>query len=142
MLAFHRKVKFRLSIAWRIVWSFLLRWGAVSRRWIRSSGQSDVEHEDEGLDFSPKRRKRKGVHWAVEDENAPLSTSSLIRTIIRSPFIFIRDLPRWAIWLAALLFFRSQFFRIRARATVTLIKQYGERRLQQWREKARRLEVG
>ncbi|KAK9893952.1 hypothetical protein P389DRAFT_198683 [Cystobasidium minutum MCA 4210] len=142
ILAFHRKIKFRLSLAWRIVWSFLLRWGAVSRRWVRRRQEDDLVDEDEDAGFSPKRRKRKGVHWAVDDGTAKRPVPTTIWSLLASPFTIIRSMPRWAIWLAALLFFRSKFFRIRARAAVTMVKEHGRTRLDRWRERAKRLEHG
>ena len=139
ILAFHRKVKYRLSIAWRIVWSFLLRWGAVSKGWVQRRSQNEQQDEDEDDGFSPKRRKRKGVHWAPEAEQSQ-QIVSLISLL--NPYNVIRGMPKWAIWLAALLFFRSRFFRIRARAVVTLVKKHAAQRTARWQQHTKRLGAG
>lgn len=139
VLAFHRKIKSRLSLAWRLVWSFLFRWGAVSKRWVQRKSQDELEEEDESAGFSPKRRKRKGVHWAVEADQSPQAVSLMS---LLNPLNIVQGLPRWVIWLAALLFFRSRFFRLRARSAVTLVKLHATERLNRWRERSRRLEAG
>jgi hypothetical protein len=89
--------------------------------------QEDTDDGDDGDSSFNKKRKRKGVRWAIEDAAAQ-EKRSLARLI--NPFALVQRLPRWAIWLAALLFFRSRFFRIRARAVITFIKLRARRRFE------------
>lgn len=111
----------------------------MSKGWVQRTPQSYQQDEDEDDGFSPKRRKRKGVHWAVEAEQSQ-QVDGLISLL--NPYNVIRGMPRWAIWLAALLFFRSRFFRVRARAIVTLVKEHAAKRIARWQQHTKRLGTG
>lgn len=127
IFALHRKIKFRLSVIWKVIWAFLLRWGAVSRSWTRSSRPSQLDDEDdEDINGTSAKKKRKGVRWAVEDR--PADTALSLLTLL-NPFVLLASIPRWIIWLATMLLLRSRFFRRHARRLTNMVKAYLQDRL-------------
>ena len=120
LLAAHRKLKWRLSVAWRIVWDTLVRWEAVAHR--RSSSRRTSYDEDNGSNSTTPVKRKKGVHW---DAQVALKQEQRQRSWIRTifwPILVLRRIPRWLIFLALVLFVRSKFFKVRARAIVALTR--------------------
>lgn len=79
-----------------------------------------------GVGNGKKRGKRKGVHWAA-DSDLTRKTHPLLallkKIILFSPEKVFRTIPRWIIWISALVFLRSNYFRQRARTFVLLVKE-------------------
>ena len=93
----------------------MLDWGAVSKR-RRPPLPEDNDSEPDIL----KRRRKKGVRWAT-DKTPPLS---LVQSMTRmSPLLLFRLLPKWTLWLGALLFFRSYFFNKNANLILASLRQ-------------------
>ena len=111
ILAVHRNLKWRLALSWDWISETLLHWGAISMHRTRDL-PNRAEDEEEGTETESARRKRKkGVRWAADKEQP----SNLVRVLsLLSPLPLLLRLPRWTIWLAALIFFRSHFFRTNA----------------------------
>lgn len=69
----------------------------------------DDAEEDEGGGDS-RRPKKKGVRWAVESDRAARPLIRILVAASMMPLRWLDLLPRWILWVAALLFLRSRFF--------------------------------
>ena len=130
IVALHRKIKWRLTLFWKIMWDALVRWGAVARHPGRSWSWSarpvvPPDEEDDSPNTSPRKRKRHSVHWAADDPRRQSWQEVAVKRIrALSPLPVLRGMPRLVYLLAALVFLRSVFFQRRARRFVDAWKEY------------------
>lgn len=134
LLALHRKLRWRLSVTLNVIWNALARWDFTSHRAGSRRTLSDGNDDAEGS--TPMKRK-KGVHWDAKVASKQERQQNGVLTKALWPLRKLRRVPRWLSFLGLVLFVRSRFFKIRARALVMLLKVrlkaiyavYSERRL-------------
>ena len=120
LLAAHRKLKWRLSVAWNVIWNTLARWEAVTYR--RSpSRRPSSDTLDDSAGNTPIKRK-KGVHWDAEVAVKHERKQRSILARVFWPIVMLRKIPRWVIFLGLVLFVRSKFFKTRARVVMNLAR--------------------
>lgn len=135
LLALHRKLKWRLSVTLSVIWNALARWDLASGRVRAGARRTSSEASDEADAGTPAKRK-KGVHWDAQVASRQEKRNGSIARLLW-PVLVLRRIPRWLIFLSLVLFVRSRFFKMRARALVLLVKarakeiylDYRERRL-------------